>query len=111
MEALQDYGSQYFLIITCRINYVVSDAGCFQIRPNFEANFKSSACHDTIVCVEIIKNADQVFGTTVEKIQYENYKCYLSESQTSIERWLGLWKWYLFINVRRSTLKIIIFFF
>lgn len=48
------------------------DVGGVQISANTEANAESATCNDAIVCAEIVENANEIFGTTVAKIEYEN---------------------------------------
>lgn len=48
------------------------DVSGIQISSDFEANIESEACDDAVVCTEITKNANQILGTTVEKVQHEN---------------------------------------
>lgn len=49
------------------------DVGCVQISTNFKKNFKGQTCNDATLCLETAKNANKILGTTMAKIEYENY--------------------------------------
>ena len=53
------------------------DACGLQISPNFKENIKGKACNAAIVRTKITENANKVFRTPVEKVQYENHVCNL----------------------------------
>lgn len=61
------------------------DVGGVQVGTDFEANIESQTCDDAAVRTEIAENADQIFGTAVEKVQYEDYQCDLFQSSASFE--------------------------
>lgn len=61
------------------------DVGGVQIGSHFETNVKSETCNDAIVCAEIAENANQILGTTMEEVEYEDNQCNLLESTTSFE--------------------------
>ena len=60
----------------------LSDACSVQICSYPEAGLKSSSSNDAALYFEAAKDADQVFGSSVAQIQYENHVCHLPESPT-----------------------------
>jgi len=48
------------------------DVGGIQIGSNSKTNPKSATRNDAAVCAEVAKDANQIFGTTVEKVEHEN---------------------------------------
>lgn len=52
--------------------FTYHDAGGVQISSDFETNIESASRNDAIVRVETAENADQIFGTTVAEVEYEN---------------------------------------
>lgn len=53
------------------------DVGRVQSGTDFEANTESAPRLNAAIRVKIIKNANEIFGTTMAKNQYENHQCHL----------------------------------
>lgn len=53
------------------------DAGRIQSGTDFETNTESASWLDAIVRIEIVENANKVFGSTMAQDEYEDNQCHL----------------------------------
>lgn len=53
------------------------DVGSVQSGTDFEANAQSTPRLDAAIRIETIEDANEIFGSTMAKNQYENHQCHL----------------------------------
>lgn len=83
-DAMTVFGS--FLVFFKLCLHLFVDAGCFQIGAHLKANFESQTRSLAAVRVKVIENANEIFGSSMAQVKYENNERHLSKSASSAQR-------------------------
>ena len=71
-----------------------SDVSCVQVCSDSQESPESEARYDATLHIETSEDANKISRQTMAQEQHEDDVCHLPESQTPIDRRLGLWQWY-----------------